>query len=120
VNQHADSFLAVVTISQRRRITRAILWAYRSPRPDQLVVSDAATGRFNFADDNQTYIAPSAINIAPYAGKVVEVQLDEGGRVIAVETPAVPPAPLAQPYISAKKCVCSAPAIFGLGEARAQ
>src|SRR5271169_5460812 len=31
----------------------------------ELVVTDARTGRFNFAGDNQTYLAPSAIDVAP-------------------------------------------------------
>jgi len=47
----------------------------------ELVVSDAATGRFTFAGDDQTYVAPSAIDITPYAGKLVEIRLDENGHV---------------------------------------
>jgi hypothetical protein len=47
----------------------------------QLVVNDATTGRFSFAGDKQTYIARSAVDVAQYAGKLVEINLDEGGRV---------------------------------------
>jgi hypothetical protein len=47
----------------------------------ELLVIDAATGKFSFAGDNQTYVAPSAVDVASYAGKLVEIRLDEGGRV---------------------------------------
>jgi hypothetical protein len=48
----------------------------------QLVVTDATGRRFSFAGDTQSYIAPPAIvDVAPYAGKMVEIKLDETGQV---------------------------------------
>lgn len=47
----------------------------------ELVVIDAATGRFSFAGDNQIYFAPSATDLTPYTGRLVEIRLDENDRV---------------------------------------
>jgi hypothetical protein len=48
----------------------------------QLVVADPIGRRFSFAGDTQTYIAPPAItDVVPYAGKMVEIKLDETGQV---------------------------------------
>jgi hypothetical protein len=49
----------------------------------QLVVTDAATRRFSFAGDSQTYVAPPAIDVGSYAGRMVEITLDENGQVTA-------------------------------------
>jgi hypothetical protein len=57
----------------------------------ELVVTDAATGRFTFVGDNQTYVAPSAIDVKPYAGKLVEIRLDENGRVSNMHIVSSPP-----------------------------
>jgi len=50
----------------------------------QLQVTDAATGRFSFAGDNQSYVAPSTVDIVPYNGRLVEIKLDETGRVAEI------------------------------------
>ena len=50
----------------------------------ELRVTDAATGRFSFAGDNQSYVAPSSINIAPYNGRFVEIKIDDSGRVAEI------------------------------------
>jgi hypothetical protein len=61
------------------------------------VVTDAGTGRFKFAGDEQTYFAPSGIDLRPYAGKLVEIRLDEADRVTdmhvvsSTQPPYVPP-----------------------------
>ena len=48
----------------------------------ELVVADALGRRFSFAGDTQTYVAPPTIaDIAPYAGKMVEITLDDTGQV---------------------------------------
>lgn len=47
----------------------------------QLAVVDPLNGRFTFAGDNQTYVAPSNVNISSYAGRMVEAKIDENGNV---------------------------------------
>jgi hypothetical protein len=47
----------------------------------ELVVTDQFNRRFTVAGDNQVYVAPPNIDIAPYNGKLVEFKLDEQGRV---------------------------------------
>jgi hypothetical protein len=53
----------------------------RSTARGQLVVSDAGARRFTFVGDGQTYVAPPATDVAAYAGKMVEITLDENGQV---------------------------------------
>jgi len=61
----------------------------------QLRLTDATTGRFTFAGDDQTYVAPSTFDIAPYNGRFVEIKIDENGRVAEVHPidSVVPPQP---------------------------
>jgi hypothetical protein len=56
-----------------------------------LETRDALNGRFTFHGDDQTYTAPSGVNVSVYDGKMVEAKLDETGRI--VELIPVGPAP---------------------------
>ena len=47
----------------------------------QLEVIDAALHTFTIAGTNRTYVAPLRIDVRPYAGRMVEVRLDEDGQV---------------------------------------
>ncbi|HVO25019.1 MAG TPA: hypothetical protein VMW56_15460 [Candidatus Margulisiibacteriota bacterium] len=50
----------------------------------QLVLNDAAMRTFAIAGDSRVYRAPAGTDIAPYAGRRVEVRVDEQGRVMDV------------------------------------
>lgn len=47
----------------------------------EVVVLDGTTGRFRFSGDDQSYIAPTNVDVTSYAGRLVEIRLGEGGRV---------------------------------------
>ena len=51
----------------------------------QLEMKDEINGTFTLAGDNQIYRAPPSVNIASYAGRMVEVNIDENGRVTTIE-----------------------------------
>jgi hypothetical protein len=51
----------------------------------QLVAADPVTRTFTIAGDNRVYIAPSSFDIRPYAGRMVEVRLDERGQVMDID-----------------------------------
>jgi hypothetical protein len=70
----------VVQVTKAPDLIEPITHAWGNVRGD-LVVIDATTGRFKFAGDDQTYFAPSGIDVTPYAGRLVEIRLDEGDRV---------------------------------------
>lgn len=65
----------------------------------ELVVRDAATGSFMIAGDGRIYAAPPDVDIRQYAGRRVELRLDEQGRLIdlhlATASDGAPLAPLA-------------------------
>jgi hypothetical protein len=78
----------------------------------ELRVADAATGRFSFAGDDQSYVAPSSINIAPYNGHYVEIKIDDTGRVAEIhpmdaQAPAQPQSwnPPPYPPVSVGTCI---------------
>ncbi len=48
----------------------------------QLVLSDPAMRTFTFAGDSRVYRAPAGIDIGLYAGRRVEVRVDDQGRVM--------------------------------------
>jgi hypothetical protein len=48
----------------------------------ELVVRDASRRMFTIAGDDHTYVAPVGTSIGPYAGRSVELRLDEEGRVM--------------------------------------
>ena len=50
----------------------------------QLVVNDPVMRTFTFAGDDQFYRAPPDIDIRSYAGRMVEVRLDEDGQVTSI------------------------------------
>jgi hypothetical protein len=50
----------------------------------QLAVADAVMRTFTIAGDDRVYVAPSAVDVRPYAGRIVEVRLDERGNVMDV------------------------------------
>ena len=50
----------------------------------QLAVNDAVRRAFSFAGDSRVYIAPPGVDIESYAGRMVEVRLDEQGRVMDI------------------------------------
>lgn len=56
-----------------------------------LVVTDAPNRRFSLAGDHQTYVAPPGVDLDSYAGRMVEVRMDENGRVTELHLVASPP-----------------------------
>jgi len=50
----------------------------------ELVVRDAVTGSFMLAGDDRIYTAPPSIDIRQYAGRKVEIRLDESGRLVDI------------------------------------
>ena len=56
----------------------------------QLMVNDVLTRTFSLAGDDRIYRAPAAIDIRPYAGRIVNVRLDEQGRVTGIDATAQP------------------------------
>ncbi len=68
-----------------------------------LVVTDATTGRFKFAGDDRNYFAPSGIDVTPYAGRLVEIRLDESDRVTDIHTVSALQ-PLSRPPSGAPDC----------------
>jgi hypothetical protein len=50
----------------------------------QLVAQDPVNGTFGIAGDRRTYVAPPGIDIQAYAGRVVEIRLDEHGQVTEI------------------------------------
>jgi len=55
-------------------------------------VVDAAAGTFGFAQDSNTYTAPSGFDIRPYDRHMAEIRLDEKGRVTDIKLIATEPA----------------------------
>ena len=51
----------------------------------QLLVSDPVTRTFTLTGDDHVYVAPPAIDIRPCAGGMVNVRLDERGRVMGID-----------------------------------
>jgi len=47
----------------------------------EMVVTNAAARTFTVAGDDQTYVAPADFDVAPYAGKMVEIRIGDDGRV---------------------------------------
>jgi len=70
----------VVQVAKAPDMNEPITRGWGNVRGD-LVVIDAKTGRFKFAGDDRTYFAPSGIALASYAGRLVEIRLDEADRV---------------------------------------
>lgn len=70
----------VVQVTKAPDLIEPVTHAWGNVRGD-LVVTDATTGKFKFAGDDQTYFAPSGVDVTPYAGRLVEIRLDEGDRV---------------------------------------
>jgi hypothetical protein len=64
----------------------------------ELVVVDPVNRRFTIAGDNQTYTAPPPIDVAAYAGKLVEFKIDESGRVTEFRAVGASPYGYAPPY----------------------
>lgn len=54
----------------------------------ELIVNDPVTGTFSLAGADRVYIAPAATDIRPYAGRMVNVRLDERGRVMGIDAAA--------------------------------
>ncbi len=50
----------------------------------QLVVRDPVLRTFTFAGDDRTYTAPPDLDVRPYGGHMVEVRLNEAGRVVDI------------------------------------
>jgi hypothetical protein len=67
----------------------------------EMVVVDAVARRFSVAGDTQTYSAPPSMDIAAYAGKLVEFKVDETGRVTELHLVGTPPYGYAPPYPAA-------------------
>ncbi len=51
----------------------------------QVQVTDAGTRTFAIAGDDRIYVAPPGVDIQPYLGRMVELHLDERGRVAQIE-----------------------------------
>ena len=51
----------------------------------QLLVTEAAPRTFTIAGDSRVYVAPTGIDIGLFAGRMVEVRLDEQGRVSNID-----------------------------------
>jgi hypothetical protein len=50
-----------------------------------LTVRDPVAGSFTIAGEGRVYVAPAGIDIRPYAGRMVDVHLDENGRLVSVD-----------------------------------
>ena len=50
-----------------------------------LTVRDPIAGSFTIAGEGRVYVAPAGLDIRPYAGRMVDVHLDESGRLISVD-----------------------------------
>jgi hypothetical protein len=50
----------------------------------ELVLRDPVTRTFSIAGDNRTYVAPYRINIGQYAGQMVQMRIDEQGRIMDI------------------------------------
>jgi hypothetical protein len=57
----------------------------------ELIGSSAHT--FTVAGTNRTFVAPARLDVRPYAGRMVDVRLDERGQVTDVSTSSLPPQP---------------------------
>lgn len=53
---------------------REVVWG-------QLELRDAAMGTFNLAGESRVYVAPPTVDLRPFAGRMVEIHLDERGRL---------------------------------------
>lgn len=51
----------------------------------QLVVSDAVTGTFTINGDGRPFVAPPGFDLRPFANQMVDVFLDENGRVKSID-----------------------------------
>jgi len=67
----------------------------------EMVVVDPVARRFSVAGDTQTYTAPPAVDLALYAGKMVEFTVDENGRVTELRVVGSPPYGYVPPYPNA-------------------
>ena len=56
-----------------------------------LVVTDAMNRRFSMAGEDQTYVAPPGVDLDSYAGRIVEVRIDESGHVTDIHPVAAAP-----------------------------
>jgi hypothetical protein len=65
----------------------------------QLVLRDAAAQSFGVVGDTSTYVAPSGLDLRPYAGKWVEATIDSGGRASQVTLISDRPPPAAMPAV---------------------
>ena len=64
----------------------------------ELVLRDPVTRTFGIVGDARTYVAPRGIDAAQYAGRLVQVRLDEDGRVMNINLVArAADAPLSPP-----------------------
>jgi len=70
----------VVQVNKAPDVIEPIARGWGNVRGD-LVVSDATTGRFKFAGDDHAYFAPSGTDLTLYAGRLVDIRLDESDRV---------------------------------------
>ncbi|MDX2165948.1 MAG: hypothetical protein SF182_02750 [Deltaproteobacteria bacterium] len=95
----------VTGITERSVAITPITSGYETVR-GQMVVRDPVARSFNFAGDTRVYIAEPTIEIAPYAGKWVEVTLDSRGQVSALKLVSEPP----PPPVSLQQGVVPAPA----------
>jgi hypothetical protein len=83
----------------------------------QLTVIDAPARQFTFAGDDRVYAAPPSIDVTPYAGKLVEITLDENGRVTELRLLASPQASSLPPaYVPPVDGVVPAPACSYRGQ----
>jgi hypothetical protein len=67
---------------------REVVWG-------QLALRDAAMGTFTLAGEPRIYVAPPTVDLRPFAGRMVEVHLDERGQLsridLAARSPNAPP-----------------------------
>jgi hypothetical protein len=82
----------VTQITERAVAITPITSGYETVR-GQMIVRDPVARSFNFAGDTRVYIAAPTVEIAPYAGKWVEVSLDAQGQVTQLKLIAEPPPP---------------------------
>ena len=50
----------------------------------QMIVRDPVMRTFNLASDDRVYVAPASMDIRPYAGRMVELHMDEQGKLTDV------------------------------------
>ena len=64
----------------------------------ELQVVDTSEQRFRIQGESGTYVAPSGVNIAPYAGHRVKVEIGDSGQVLDLHLAAVGEAEAAPPH----------------------